>query len=80
MYKEQAIENALNYAKVKNAIGLLLKTDDPDLDNKMTKGSELGDYETIYSITSLYSDDANADESWSDDIEEALCEAYPDFV
>jgi len=75
-----AIRLAIEYADEKNKKGLLIKLDNPLFIELMTNGTENGDAETIYSITSLYADNINNDDDWEDKILDALIENYPDFA
>lgn len=81
--KEDAICNALNDARLKNARGLLISSDDPRCEAIFEKGEVegvKGDPETIYSIISLYSDDEANDGTWEVAIEEALNKEFPNHI
>ncbi|HAV29184.1 MAG TPA: hypothetical protein DCW93_04600 [Saprospirales bacterium] len=71
---KQAISSALYYAGDKDRSGLLIKCDDHDFDDIF---NIIDSVETIYSISSMYADDINADEAWDRDILNALLEVYP---
>jgi len=72
--KEQAVRLALDYAKERQEMGLLVKSG-TDMD-EMDWG--YGDPETVHSIVSLYSDDENnISDDWNEAIEAALMEIYP---
>lgn len=70
----QAISSALYDAGDKDRSGLLIKCDDHDFDDIF---NTIDSVETIHSISSMYADDINADETWDRDILNALLEVYP---
>lgn len=77
-----AIRCALDEAKRKNDMGLLIPCNHPkqeEIFENGIKGIE-GDPETVYSIASLYADEEEADETWLTLIENALEDVYPTYV
>lgn len=79
---ETAVANALAEAERKNSQGLLFNTNDLDHEKKVDEFDDSnGDFETVYSLISLYSDDPANDGKYgdyADKIGEALREKYPD--
>ncbi len=78
---EDAIRCALDEAKRKNDMGLLIPCNHPKQEDIFENGVEgvEGDPETVHSIASLYADEEDADETWLRRIEEALEDVYPTY-
>lgn len=80
MDKDTAIRLAVCEADMKWREGLLISCNHPNYDNLMSDPcTDQGDRETVYSITSLYSDDVNNDGSWEGAILDKLKENYESF-
>ena len=78
---EDAIRCALDEAKRKEEMGLLIPCNHPKQEEIFEKGFEgvEGDPETVYSIASLYADEESSDGTWLRRIEGALEEVYPTY-